>query len=902
MSRKLVLLDGNSLFNRAFFALPALMNKKGFYTNAIYGFAMMTNNIIETQNPDYMAVAFDLKAPTFRHLEYSDYKAGRKKMPDELRMQIEPLKNMVDAMGIARAEFEGYEADDIIGTLSAYGEKEGMSVVIVTGDKDALQLASKNTKILITKKGITEVEEYDEEKVFEKYGLTPTEFIDLKALMGDKSDNIKGVSGIGEKTGIKLIQDYKSIEGIYEHLDEIKGSIKTKLENDEESAFLSKKLATIVRDIPIELDRDELLYKGYDVQKLSELYREFEFTSLLKKLVQNSNGYEQTQSNSEKSGQIAFEMQVEPKKSPIQNNFEETILIYDFDEKVFENTKKDIHIAIDYSKSMLNNEYKIHKVYIRMDEKIFVVVENDIKLLKNFLENEENRFSGYDMKNLYKAFLCYGIDIANLSFDIMIAEYVIDPNSTDFSIDAIFTKYGFVFTENIDDILGKGKSKIDSFLADQGKIDKYYKNILSAIEKIQSQMIEIIKSENLEFVFEKIEMKLIKVLADMEIEGFLVDRKLLEELSDEYTRQIADIEREIHDSAGEVFNINSPKQLGVILFEKLGLSPLKKTKTGYSTNIEVLEMLRDYHPIIEMIINYRQITKLKSTYIDGLSALIDPKNSKVHTTFSQTTASTGRLSSLDPNLQNIPIRTERGRKLRALFVVEDGYSLVDADYSQIELRILAHLSKDDGMIKAFEDNVDIHTKTASEVFGVPIEKVSSAERSAAKAVNFGIVYGISDFGLSNNLGISIPEAKKYISQYLDKYENVKRYLDDIVKEVEKEGYATTIFGRRRFVPEIKAKNVMVRNFGKRLAMNTPIQGAAADIIKLAMINVYYYLKENYADARLLLQVHDELIVKAKDDDAQKIKIEIEKIMENSADLLVRLEVETKVGKSWFDTK
>lgn len=889
MKKKLILLDGNSLFNRAFFALPPLMNKKGFYTNAIYGFATMTNSIIESHQPDYMAVAFDLKGPTFRHQQYGDYKAGRKGMPDELRMQVEPLKKMVDAMGIARAEFEGYEADDIIGTLSAYGEDEGLEVIIVTGDKDALQLASPNTTVLITKKGISEVEAYNDQTVFERYGLTPTEFIDLKALMGDKSDNIKGVAGIGEKTGIKLLQEYKSIEGIYQNIDLIKGATKTKLENDKESAFLSKKLARIVRNMPIELDLEELSYKGSNVSELAELYREFEFTSLLGKLSKTEN-YEELNrdkidSETEEKGLI-----------------EERELVFEYDPSVFDEKDCSVYIAIDANKISVSNEYVIHKAYVQLKDKIFVVQESNILQLKTLLEEKSNRIIGHDLKTIYKAFLSYEIEIADLYFDTEIAEYVIDSNSGNYSIEFINNKYALNIYESLEDILGKGKSQIDSILADQDRLHKYYKNVLHSVESLEKPMKKQIVEQELEEVFYRIEMRLIKVLAKMEMEGFLINQELLKELSEDFSVQIAKLEESIHDHAGEVFNINSPKQLGAILFEKLGLPHGKKTKTGYSTNIEVLEFLRDLHPIIEEIMEYRQITKLKSTYIDGLSNIIDNKTGKVYTTFSQTTASTGRLSSLDPNLQNIPIRTERGRKLRGLFVAKENHRLIDADYSQIELRILAHLADDQKMIQAFTDNVDIHTKTASEVFGVEIEHVTSEMRGAAKAVNFGIVYGISDFGLSNNLGISIPKAKEYIEQYLDKYGEVKKYLDSIVQEVEQSGYATTIYGRRRYVPELKAKNAVVRGFGKRLAMNTPIQGAAADIIKLAMIEVDEYLTSCYPDAKLLLQVHDELIIQAKEEDAERIKSDIQKIMEGSTKLKVELKVDAKIGKSWFDTK
>lgn len=889
MNKKLVLLDGNSLFNRAFFALPLLMNKKGFYTNAIYGFATMANNIIETYKPDYMAVAFDLKAPTFRHKQFDDYKAGRKGMPEELVVQVEPLKKMVDAMGITRAEFEGYEADDIIGTLSKYGEGHDLDVIIVTGDKDALQLASQKTKVLITIKGFSETEEFDDAAVFNKYGLTPEEFIDLKALMGDKSDNIKGVAGIGEKTGTKLLQEYKSIENIYDNLDNIKGAVKTRLENDKESAFLSKKLATIVRDMPIDVNLEELRFNGPKVEELAEMYREFEFNSLLNKLSREvsqnlDNSSEETTKTSERAPKM------------------ELNLIQGIEDKILKSKNKDIILMADLEKNMGKQSYTLYKAYVQVDESIHIVAEEEISRLKGLLEDKTNRVIGHDLKTLYKAFLSNGIDIENLYFDIEIAEYVIDANSGKYALEDINNKYGLEAYETMETIRGKGKSKIPTAMADQERVSSYFQNAIMTIKETSQLMQETLAEEDMDFVFFDMEMPLVKVLARMEIEGFSIDEKLLSDLSEDFGSQIAELEENIYSLAGEPFNINSPKQLGVILFEKLQLPTGKKTKTGYSTNIEVLEFLRDKHPIIEEIMEYRQLSKLKSTYIDGLSSIVDRETGKVYTTFSQTTASTGRLSSLEPNLQNIPIRTERGRKLRGLFVAEEGTQLIDADYSQIELRILAHLANDPDMIKAFADNVDIHTKTASEVFGVALEEVTPDMRSAAKAVNFGIVYGISDFGLSTNLGISIPQAKEYINQYLEKYEDVKAYLHNIVEEIEETGYSKTIYGRRRYIPELKAKNAMVRGFGKRLAMNTPIQGSAADIIKLAMIEVDRHLRKNYKGARLLLQVHDELIIQAKEEDAEKLGKEIIQIMENAAKLKVHLKVEASIGKSWLDTK
>lgn len=889
MKNRLILLDGNSLFNRAYFAIPPLMNKDGFYTNAIYGFAMMLNNILENYKPTHMAIAFDLKAPTFRHKSYDQYKATRKGMSDELRMQVEPLKKMVDAYGITRVEFEGYEADDIIGTLSSFAEKDGFEVMIVTGDKDALQLASKDTAVYITKKGITELEKYTDAEVLEKYELTPKEFIDLKALMGDKSDNIKGVAGIGEKTGIKLIKEYKSVEGIYEHIEEIKGNVKTKLENDRESAFLSKKLATIVRDMPIEADMDELLVKSLNYEELSDMFREFEFTILLNKLkkVQLSNSSETLDSG----------------KVEIIHDIKRAEIFHEYDKGLLDSIENaDIIINVQAEKSEESNCYDIDKLYIKNLNSIYVIKSENIIDAKALLENPSNRIIGHGLKNIYKSLKKCGIRVANLYFDIEIGEYLIDSNNTNFTLEYLNNKYGLENFESLEDILGKGKKELKMLFADPKRLADYYINSMYSIESCYKIMSPEIEKQELTFVFNEIEMKLVRVLSDMEEEGFLVDTALLKKLSLQYEHEIAELENNIYSLAGEAFNINSPKQLGVILFDKLALPVIKKTKTGYSTNIEVLEALQGKHEIIDHIMEYRQITKLKSTYIDGLLNITNEKTGRIHTTFNQTIASTGRLSSSDPNLQNIPVRTERGRALREVFISKKDYLLVDSDYSQIELRILAHLAKDEIMLDSFRKYEDIHTRTASEVFNVALDEVTPELRSAAKAVNFGIVYGISDFGLSNNLGISKSEAKKYIETYLDKYTNIKSFLSDVVTEVEHTGYSTTIFGRKRYIPELKAKNMMVRNFGKRLAMNTPIQGGAADIIKLAMIKVYEYLQESGVDAKLILQVHDELILEVREDIAIELEDKIKEIMENVVQLLVELKVDIKTGKNWLETK
>lgn len=873
--KKLFLIDGNSLMNRAFYALPPLMNKEGLVTNAIYGFTTMLYKAIDEYAPSHISVAFDLKAKTFRHKAYAAYKGTRKGMPEELAMQVQPLKELLDAMGIHRSELEGFEADDILGTVSKLAEDDGFEVLILTGDRDAFQLASDKTKILFTKKGITELDIYDEKKVMEHYGLTPTQFIDLKGLMGDKSDNIPGVTGIGEKTGIKLLKEYRSLENLLEHTDELKGAIKKKLEEESETAIISKRLATIVRTIPLELTLDELVYRGGDELLLAELFSKYGFSSLMGRI----------KSVSEKKQDTFQKLPVEQEISRLLRESPKEVLI-----------KAAIEEGHILSK-------RIYKLYLYDHKSLYSIREEKLEELKEYLESGELKVGGHCLKEDYVALKAYGINLDHMSFDTDLAHYILNPAKSGEEIEQLALEYHLgSFEVSREEILGKGKKKISYHMADGNLVDEYFSKLLQTVAMLQKPMTEKMEQENTLHLFEEVELPLMKVLGDMEFEGIAVDTVVLHQLRKQFDTLIRTYEEQVYQYAGETFNLNSPKQLGEILFEKLGLPPLKKTKTGYSTNAEVLERLYDDHPIIESILAYRKIAKLQSTYVEGLLQLINPVSGRIHSTFNQTLTNTGRISSLDPNLQNIPIRTEQGRELRKVFVAKPGYVLVDADYSQIELRVLAHMANEEKMIEGFKQNADIHRKTASEVFGTQMEHVSDEQRSAAKAVNFGIVYGISDFGLSNNLNIPLKRAKEYIDLYFERYPQIKTYMDEVVKEVEQQGYSTTIIGRRRYIPEILSKNFVVRNLGKRLAMNTPIQGSAADIIKIAMNKVYRYLKEEHIDGSLILQVHDELLIEVREEKAQEVKEKLISLMEEAVSLSVPLKVDANMGHSWYEGK
>nr|WP_288247440.1 DNA polymerase I [uncultured Romboutsia sp.] len=881
MNKTLVIIDGNSIINRAFYALPEMSNKEGLKTNAIYGFTNMLLKIIDTYNPTHISVAFDRKAPTFRHIEFKEYKAGRKKMPDELREQFEPLKDLLDKFNIHRLEIDGYEADDIIGTVSKIAEDNGFKVYIVTGDKDAIQLASNKTTTLITKKGVGEVEEYDYDSVIERYEMTPTQFIDLKGLMGDKSDNIPGVPGIGEKTGIKLIKEFSSIEGIFDNIDSIKGSTKKKLEENKELAIMSKKLATIIRDVPVEFNLEELEYGNYNTKDILDVFKYLGFTSLIPRI-----------GSLDESEDIVNEANVEISK------------LEDIDEfinKVKENNELIIK-TVTREGNILDKRIKY--IFLSVDgKKIYYVEEDSIYKLEYIFTSNEIKKLGYNLKDDYIALKPYGIKLENIYFDITIAEYLIDSmSSTSYECSAIAMKYLTKKVKTKEELLGKGvKAKKYQDLSFE-ELSSHISQIIDTVKSVMPIMEENLKESNMDGLLYHVEMPLVEVLADMEYEGVKVDKEKLNELGSQFKEIIKKLESEIYKISGEEFNINSPKQLGVILFEKLGLPVIKKTKTGYSTNAEVLDKLKDQSPIIDKIIEYRQIVKLNSTYVEGLLSIINPIDGRIHSSFNQTITTTGRISSTEPNLQNIPVKLEMGRNIRKVFISDKECKLVDADYSQVELRVLAHMSQDETMIDAFKHNEDIHTKTASQVFNVSMDEVTSKQRSDAKAVNFGIVYGKSDFGLSEDLNIPVKQAKEYIENYFNKYNKIKEFMDNIIEDASSNGYVTTILNRRRYIPEIKSSNFMLRNAGKRAAMNAPIQGSAADIIKIAMINVYKKLEENNLKSKLILQVHDELIVEAVDSEIDIVKKIVKDEMENAVCLDVNLDVDLNIGDSWYDTK
>ncbi len=882
MEKRLIIIDGNSIINRAFYALPDMSNSEGLKTNAIFGFVRMMFKIIEDYQPTHMSVAFDKKAPTFRHKQYADYKAGRKKMPDELAQQLQPLKDLLDKFNINRLELEGYEADDLIGTVARLGEENDFKVYIVTGDKDAIQLASHKTTTLITKKGVGEVEEYDYDSVLDRYEMTPTQFIDLKGLMGDKSDNIPGVPGVGEKTGIKLLKQYSTIENLIEHTDELKGSIKKKIEENKDLALMSKELATIITNVPIEVKLEDLEYGDYNKDDVVEKFKEFGFASLITKLLDIEGG------------ETTIKEEIDLKIEHLDN-------VEDFIKKAEEN-KKAIIDVIGKEGNILDK--RVLYVFLSLDgNEIYYVNEDELPQIKTLLSNPEIKKHGYDLKEDYILLKPYEIELNSMDFDITIAEYLIDSkSSTSYECSAIAMKYLTRKIKSKEDLLGKGAKakKFDEIEFDE--LSAYIGDILNTVNGVYPKMEEKLKETEMDGLFYHVEMPLVEVLGSMEYIGMKVDKDQLNELKEKFTTIINELENEIFELAGEPFNINSPKQLGVVLFEKLGLPVIKKTKTGYSTNAEVLEKLRDKHEIIDKITEYRQIVKLNSTYVEGLLKIINPKTGRIHSSFNQTITTTGRISSTEPNMQNIPVKTEMGRDIRKVFVADDNCKLVDADYSQVELRVLAHMSGDENMIDAFKHGEDIHSKTASQIFDVDIKDVTSKQRIEAKAINFGIIYGKTDFGLSQDLNIPVATAKAYIDSYFNKYPKIKEFMDEAVESATETGYATTILNRRRYIPEIKASNFIVRNQGKRFAMNAPIQGSAADIIKVAMVNVYNKLKENNMKSKLILQVHDELIVEAVDEELEMAEKIVREEMENAQSMDVKLDVDLNTGDSWYETK
>ncbi len=870
--KKLLILDANSIVNRGFYAVRPLTNKDGLNTNAIFGFLNIFFKYVEEIKPDYIAAAFDVSAPTFRHKMYDGYKATRHKMPDELREQIPVLKDVLTAMNIPILELAGYEADDIIGTVSRVCEEQDVNCCVLTGDRDDLQLASKKTHIhlVITRMGNTETTVYDDEKVFEKYGVTPSEFIDLKAIMGDSSDNIPGVKGIGEKGATALISAFHSIEGVYENLDDtaITKSVRTKLVDSKEDAFMSKVLATIDRNVPIEIDIEKTAVVPYNEPALYEILSMLEFKSFIKKMGLNAE-----------------------KEKAMSEGFSAVCQVAQKD-KLKEILNKD-NVSFYYDKMS-------GKFAFCVDDKAAYIAdfrENKAEI-SAFLESESSKRT-HSLKELISDMAKYDIEVKNVDFDTQIGAYLIEPSRKSYDLEGLCADYLSVMlndTANAGDQLS-----LDAMLDGTNEKDLGYYAV--AVLKLSQYEKEIMEKRKTLELFNTIEMPLVYVLASMEEEGIAVDVEKLTEFGNQLKAEQKKLTDEIYGYAGHEFNINSPKQLATVLFEELELKAVKKTKSGYSTNAEVLEKLRWAHPIVEKILEYRKIAKLNSTYVDGLIPAINPEDGKIHSSFNQTVTVTGRISSTEPNLQNIPVRTELGREMRKMFIAKsEDFVLIDADYSQIELRVLAHIADDEHMIEAFKSDFDIHSATAAKVFGVDKDEVTTEQRSAAKAINFGLVYGMGEFSLSQDLRISVKKAKEYIEDYLGSYPNVQKYMKDTVDFAKENGYVTTMFGRRRDIPEIKASNFQTRAFGERVALNTPVQGTAADIIKLAMINVYNRLKTEKLTSKLILQVHDELIIEAPKPEVDKVQVILREEMEKAAKLSVPLKVDMKVGRSWYDTK
>ena len=877
---KIILLDGNSLSYRAYYAMPSLKNKKGLYTNSVYGFTLMLEKILEDTKPKYALVAFDKGKETFRHKSYEAYKGTRDKTPNELVEQFGYVRELLDSYGIKYEEHLDYEADDIIGSYAKIAEKAGLEVIIVSGDKDLTQLASDNITVYYTKRGVTEIDYYTPEFINEKYGLTPQQIIDMKGLMGDKSDNIPGIPGVGEKTAIKLLTEYETVENVLENIDNISGKkLKERLTEGKEDAILSKKLATIFTDVPVDNKIEDLTFKE-DREKKKELFEKLEFVSFLRKLSQENS--------------VEDSSETETGEEKIKKDIE--IQIADKDTKLdFKNSS--LHIEC-YTEDYQNSDVLGVSVYVGDTAYIFSE-ENffDNKYAIDYLQSQEEK-TVYDIKKIIYIAKKNNKKINGDVFDIKIANYLIDVTSKSEIDKIVFNYLGEIISSN-EEIYGKGAKRS---LPTKEVLNSYIAKIAASILEVKPLMIKRLEEENMLDLYKNIEIKVARVLANMEFEGIHVSKKALDEMSHEFDERIKVLEGSIYTLAGSEFNIASPKQLGVVLFEDLGLPVVKKTKTGYSTAVEVLEQLQYKHDIIPLIMEYRTLTKLNSTYAKGLVKDIT-REGKIHTRYEQTLTQTGRLSSVNPNLQNIPTRIEEGKKIRKAFIpASNDRVILSIDYSQIELRVLAHIAQDKGMIDAFKHDVDIHTKTASDVNGVPLDEVTPTMRREAKAVNFGIVYGISDFGLSNNLGITRKRAKEFIEKYLETFKGVDKYMTDIVKFAKEHGYVETLYNRRRSLPEINAKNKIIANLNARIAMNTPIQGTAADIIKIAMISAYNYIEESKVDAKLLLQVHDELIFDVSKDILEEFTDKMVAIMEEAANLDVKLKAEASSGPSWYEAK
>ncbi|MBP1756218.1 MAG: polA [Firmicutes bacterium] len=882
MNKKIVLIDGHSILNRAFYGMPDMTTSKGEHTNAVLGFINIMFKILEEEKPDYLTVAFDTHHPTFRHEMFTEYKGTRKGMPEELREQVPVMKEVLKAMRIQILEKPGYEADDILGTLATLAEKAGDQVSVISGDRDLLQLASEKIKIRIpkTKKTGTEIEDYFAQDVMNTYHVTPKQFIDLKGLMGDTSDNIPGVPGVGEKTAGKLIESYQSIENIYEHIEELApGKVTNSLKENKELAFMSKQLATICVDCDLDFHIDHANLGNLYNEEVYQLFKRLEFKNLLSR----------------------FQMEKVDHSTGMEQHFQ---LIDDFGkvDLIFQEMEKKETQPIGLQ--MITDHKQIIGIALCQQEEEVYFIPCTGFITEDYLGNKAAKLAQngavLSVIGLKEQLPYLAVNEENKVFDAAIAAYLLNPLTDTYHYDDIARDYLNMTVPSREDLLGKTsltealEHKKEAFLS----FACYSAYIArKAVMRLQ----ELLVGAGMQELFDTVEMPLIYTLYDMEQRGIRVNKVALKEYGDNLQIGITRLEKSIYELVGEEFNINSPKQLGVILFEKLKLPNGKMTKTGYSTSADILEKLQAEHPVVAMILEYRQLTKLKSTYADGLAEYIRD-DERIHGKFHQTIAATGRISSTDPNLQNIPIRMELGRQIRKVFIPREDYVFLDADYSQIELRVLAHMSGDERLINAYKEAKDIHRITASEVFHIPFEEVTSAQRSSAKAVNFGIVYGISSFGLGQDLNITRKEAERYIAKYFETYPKVKEYLDRLVADAKENGYCTTLFGRRRPIPELSSSNFMQRSFGERVAMNSPIQGTAADIIKIAMIRVNLRLQKEKLRSTLILQIHDELLVEAHKDEVKQVADIMVEEMQGAAQLSVVLEAEVKEGKNWFEAK
>ena len=897
-SGKLMLIDGNSLANRAFYALPPLNTSRGQPTNAVVGFLNMLFRLLEQERPEYLGVAFDRSAPTFRHEEYTDYKAHRTGMPEDLRSQMPLLKQVLAALGLRLIEKDGYEADDVIGTLSRLGEEEGLQVQVVTGDRDALQLLSSQVKVLLTRKGISEVHAMDPEVLRQEYGLEPHQITDLKGLMGDASDNIPGLPGVGEKTALKLLHQFGSVEEVLAHPDEVPGKkLAETIRTQADLARLSKRLATIDRHSPVEVAVSELIPTPFDRQQVDELFRELELQALGRRL---DAVFGRGQAAGEVGGASVLEdfwgsLKVETCSAPEDFAREVGPLLPESPAWILLPAAAGWILAAGTADRAVTLDLPGAKGEPRPGPEALRFLWEAVspeggsagRALAAYWEDASIPKRGHDLKVLALSLLRCGLWPEGLTFDTALAGYLLDANRAQYRVPQLASEYGLAPLLAPEESPGP-----DHFAAAQAALSS----------RLVEPMGAALANSDLTDLMNNLEMPLTSVLADMEQVGIMVDRGGLAEMGEELEKRIAELNQVIWDLAGESFNINSTRQLGEVLFERLGLPVLKKTKTGYSTDAEVLEQLEDKHPVVGKLLEYRTLVKLKGTYVDGLSGLIDRETGRVHTTFNQTVAATGRLSSTDPNLQNIPIRLEEGRRLRKVFVAAPGTVLFAADYSQIELRILAHIAGDEALLDAFRKDQDIHTRTASEVFGVPMDLVTREMRSSAKAVNFGIAYGQTDFGLARSLGIPRAEAKAYIEGYFTRYPGVKRYMERVVEQAREDGYVATLLGRRRPLPDINSRNRNIRQYAERTAINTPIQGTAADIIKLAMVEVHRALRAARLKTRLLLQVHDELVLEVPHGELEQVHQLVVSHMEGAMKLNVPLRAEPKQGPNWYDMK